>query len=209
MAIRRRLSFTLHFVSDSTIPRDLHFITPENFFVAFQAMDLLIGQEFNFNLAQRWAGEMEWKVAQLAGVYVVAIFSIQYVMRERKAFDLQKPLYIWNAMLALFSIMGFVRLTPAFYGQLTTRGFVSTFTEVGPCFKDNVAGYWTFLWVFSKIPELVDTMFIVLRKRPLMLMHWYHHACTGYFSFVAYASGNAFLIWIVWLNYFIHSFMYR
>ncbi|KHN79186.1 Putative fatty acid elongation protein 3 [Toxocara canis] len=151
---------------------------------------------------------MEWTVAQLGGAYVIAIFSIQYIMRERKAFDLQRALYVWNAMLAIFSIAGFIRLTPTFIGQFRERGFISTFTEVGPCFTDNVAGYWTFLWVVSKIPELIDTIFIVLRKRPLMLMHWYHHACTGYFSFVAYASGNAFMIWIVWLNFFIHSFMY-
>uniref|UniRef100_A0A915BI67 Elongation of very long chain fatty acids protein n=1 Tax=Parascaris univalens TaxID=6257 RepID=A0A915BI67_PARUN len=171
-------------------------------------MDLLISSKFDFKSAQIWAASMEWTVVHLAAIYVITIFTIQYIMRERKAFDLQTPLYVWNAMLAIFSIGGFLRLTPIFIKQIIDRGFISTFTEIGPCFTDNVAGYWTFLWVFSKIPELLDTIFIVLRKRPLMFMHWYHHAATGYFSFVAYATSNAFMIWIVWLNFFIHSFMY-
>lgn len=61
----------------------------------------------------------------------------------------------------------------------------------------------------SKIPELIDTFFIVLRKKPLMFMHWYHHALTGYFAFVTFYEENAYMVWVVWLNYFIHSFMYR
>jgi len=39
-------------------------------------------------------------------------------------------------------------------------------------------------------------------------MHWYHHALTGYFAFVNFYEDNAYMIWVVWLNYFIHSFMY-
>ena len=38
--------------------------------------------------------------------------------------------------------------------------------------KDRVAGYWTFMFVMSKVPELGDTIFIVLRKQPLIFLHW-------------------------------------
>lgn len=31
------------------------------------------------------------------------------------------------------------------------------------------------MFVFSKVPELGDTVFIILRKRPLIFLHWYHH----------------------------------
>lgn len=39
-----------------------------------------------------------------------------------------------------------------------------------------VAAFWTTMFSFSKAIELVDTAFVVLRKRPLIFLHYYHHA---------------------------------
>lgn len=39
--------------------------------------------------------------------------------------------------------------------------------------QDRVCGFWTWLFVLSKLPELGDTIFIVLRKQPLIFLHWY------------------------------------
>ncbi|MFH4975191.1 hypothetical protein AB6A40_001900 [Gnathostoma spinigerum] len=171
-------------------------------------MDLIFNETFNYEVAKEWSANMEWRVVQISVTYVTLIFAIKYAMRDRKPYDLQRPLNVWNAFLAVFSIIGFIQLTPVFLAEIRNKGIQATYTQIGSSFTDNVAGYWVFLWVFSKIPELIDTIFLVLRKRPLMLMHWWHHAFTGVFSFCAYGHGNAFMIWIVWLNFFIHSFMY-
>uniref|UniRef100_A0A1I8EQ07 Elongation of very long chain fatty acids protein n=2 Tax=Wuchereria bancrofti TaxID=6293 RepID=A0A1I8EQ07_WUCBA len=171
-------------------------------------MEFIFGSKFEFEPARKWASEMEWTILNISLTYVVSIFVIKYAMRDRKPYDLQQPLVVWNALLAIFSILGVVKITPVFLKQMATKGYISTFTEIGPCFTDDVAGYWTFLWIISKVPELLDTIFIVLRKRPLMLMHWYHHALTGYFAIVTYANKNAYMIWVVWLNFIVHSFMY-
>ena len=34
---------------------------------------------------------------------------------------------------------------------------------------------WMSFFTVSKIFELGDTFFVVVRKRPLILLHWYHH----------------------------------
>lgn len=49
----------------------------------------------------------------------------------------------------------------------------------------------TWAFCFSKLPELVDTVFIVLRKQPLIFLHWYHHASVliyCWFSYQDYSS---------------------
>lgn len=39
-------------------------------------------------------------------------------------------------------------------------------------------------------------------------MHWYHHAITGYFALANWKSDNAYLIYGVMANYFVHFLMY-
>jgi len=60
----------------------------------------------------------------------------------------------------------------------------------------------------SKIPELFDTVFIILRKKPLKFLQYYHHIVTMWFCWVAWArkleSGGAFAV----MNLFVHSIMY-
>jgi len=163
---------------------------------------------YDFARSQQWLVNHETFLLTCVGIYVVSIFSIKFVMANRKPFDLQTPLILWNALLAIFSIAGFVRMTPIFLRVIQQKGLAYTYTNVSEIMTDKVAGYWSFLWVVSKIPELIDTLFIVLRKKPLMFMHWYHHALTGWFAFVTFYESNAYMVWVVYLNFFIHSFMY-
>ena len=47
---------------------------------------------------------------------------------------------------------------------------------------NKVSGFWATMFVLSKVPELGDTIFIVLRKQPLIFLHWYHHATVLVYS---------------------------
>lgn len=42
-------------------------------------------------------------------IYLVLVYSIQWIMRNRKPLDLKRQLALWNGTLALFSIFGFFR----------------------------------------------------------------------------------------------------
>ncbi|XGW31217.1 hypothetical protein V3C99_009852, partial [Haemonchus contortus] len=171
------------------------------------SLEILFG-EFNYERAKEYCISLESFSLKLAIAYIITIFSIKYYMKDRKAYDLQLPLNIWNGILAVFSALGFLYTFPTFLNVIYNKGISYTYTHISEVYTDKTSGYWVLLWVLSKIPELVDTIFIVLRKRPLMFMHWYHHALTGYYAIVNYHEDNAHMFWVVWMNYAIHAAMY-
>ena len=69
-------------------------------------------------------------------------------------------------------------------------------------------GAWVMLMNFSKLFELIDTVFIVLRKKPLMFLHWYHHTTVLLFCWNAYSTSSGSGIYFVAMNYTIHAIMY-
>jgi elongation of very long chain fatty acids protein 6 len=127
-------------------------------------------------------------------VYLVAIYAGTQWMKHRSAYDLKRPLFLWNAALAVFSIMGTIRTGTELFHVLSTNGFHGSICYPS---SDNVTSLWRFAFVMSKFAEvsctclsvssevtvllelffffmqLWDTFFIVARKKPLMFLHWY------------------------------------
>lgn len=152
---------------------------------------------------QNWHTSFYW-----AALYVSLIFGIKWYMRNRSAFELKKPLVIWNLLLACFSILGACRTVPELAYVLKKFGFQHSVCNPSFIEYDRVAGFWTWMFVLSKLPELVDTIFIVLRKRELIFLHWYHHVTVLCFSWYFYQQHIAPARWYVVMNYTIHSVMY-
>ncbi|PAV63630.1 hypothetical protein WR25_20880 [Diploscapter pachys] len=171
-------------------------------------MDLLIPTNFNYERAKLYAGELESFSLKLTVGYMITIFSMKYLMRDRKPFELTRCLNIWNGILAVFSLLGFLFTFPTLLSVIYNRGLTDSYAKITELQRNQISGYWVYLWVLSKIPELVDTIFIVLRKRPLIFMHWYHHALTGYYALVCYHEEDAHMVWVVWMNYAVHAAMY-
>ena len=70
--------------------------------------------------------------------------------------------------------------------------------------------FYMFVFICSKIPELVDTVLLLVKKREVMTLHWYHHSTVllyslhgGIFS-TATGTGPMFGA----MNFFVHSVMY-
>ena len=65
----------------------------------------------------------------------------------------------------------------------------------------GASGFWTVAFVLSKPLELFDTVFIVLRKKPLIFLHWYHHVTVLLFCWHSYAHRSPNALWFVAMNY--------
>ncbi|XGW27275.1 hypothetical protein V3C99_007688, partial [Haemonchus contortus] len=138
--------------------------------------------------------------------YIALIYAGQKVMESRKPFGLEMPLFMWNMGLAIFSLLGFIRMTPEWLWSWKDNSFV--YSVCTASYAQGVTGFWTEQFAMSKVAELLDTAFIVLRKRPLLFLHWYHHVTVLIFTWHAYKDHTASGRWFIWMNYGVHALMY-
>jgi len=112
-------------------------------------------------------------------------------------------------MLATFSIYGAVRTVPHLLFRIETVSFEDTICE-DPCtaFGSGAAGLATQLFILSKIPELLDTVFLILKKKPVTFLHWYHHITVLLYCWNSYLTESSTGLYFVAMNYTVHSIMY-
>ena len=141
----------------------------------------------------------------LAGCY----FGSKY-MATREAFDLKWPLAYWNLFLSTFSTIGMIRTVPHLMHNFSLMNMEQTIcTDAQQQSNgDGAVGLWVQLFVLSKIPELIDTLFIVLRKKPLIFLHWYHHITVLAFCWNSYATKSSTGLIFCAMNYAVHAIMY-
>ncbi|KAI8491529.1 hypothetical protein Bbelb_307290 [Branchiostoma belcheri] len=142
----------------------------------------------------------------LSAAYVALVFGGRRAMAAREPFRLKLPLVMWNLGMAVFSILGALRYIPALQHTVRHQGFLRSVCE--QYYTRPVTGLWSALYIFSKIVEFGDTSFIVLRKRPLLFLHWYHHVLTCIYSWYGLAYLVAPARYYGAMNFGIHSLMY-
>lgn len=139
--------------------------------------------------------------------YLSAIYLGQIYMKNREPFKLRTPLLIWNSALAIFSIVGFMRVFPEMVHTLNKYGFVGSACK--PTYQfSKPACLWICLFCLSKFPELLDTIFLVLKKQKLLFLHVYHHSTVVLFAWFCYDHRLAAARWYCVMNYGVHSIMY-
>ena len=107
-------------------------------------------------------------------LYLPLIFCLKtmmnFISNDRKIQlrnILNIPFTIWNFSLAAFSICGTYVL-----------GKHYLFNKYDCSILEPPTVIWINLFLVSKIPELMDTIFIILRGRSLIFLQWYHHLAT-------------------------------
>jgi elongation of very long chain fatty acids protein 6 len=64
------------------------------------------------------------------------------------------------------------------------------------------------LFIYSKFIELVDTVWLALKKRPMTLLHVWHHITVLLYCWHSYATRIGTGLWFAAMNYLVHTVMY-
>lgn len=168
-----------------------------------------------------------------AVLYYPTIFGIRYLLKDSAPYDLggapttvrdihgtalhKKPstarinyIFFWELGLALFSVAGAYNVVPL---ALESLASTNTLTEAIclPQIQNDPRAWWIFVFQVSKLFEFGDTLFVVLRKKNLILLQHYHHLATflycwwGALNVMGLNNTNPFF---AAMNLVVHSFMY-
>lgn len=143
-------------------------------------------------------------------VYLGLIVFLKRFMQNRPYYDVRVAQVAWNVLLAVFSTCGALRTMPYLLMWIYQEGWVAAmctspvtgYGGIGP------TAFWTCLFIFSKVPELLDTMFILLAKKDLLFLHAYHHVTVLLFCWHSYATRSSAGIFFVAMNFTVHAIMY-
>ncbi|NWU16044.1 ELOV6 protein, partial [Cephalopterus ornatus] len=165
--------------------------------------------EKNFNplAVRKWMMENRHKFLIFAAIYLILIFGIQHFMKERRAYHLRTPLTLWSFSLTLFSVIAAWRVWKQMAFLLLTKGFKQSVCSQS-FYIHPVSKLWICLFALSKVVELGDTVFIVLRKKKLIFLHWYHHLTAAVMGWYSYNDMVAGVGWVTVLNLSVHAITY-
>lgn len=140
------------------------------------------------------------------GVFIVK--GTQY-MSKREPWQWRQQLAFWNFFLSSFSFFGMMRTAPQLYHNLVTLSLRDNLC-IDPqiTFGSGSTGLWVQLFILSKFPELFDTLFIVIHKKKLIFLHWYHHITVLLYCWHSYVTRSPAGLFFVTMNYSVHAIMY-
>lgn len=133
----------------------------------------------------------------------------QYAMRNREPWNWRRVMAFWNLSLSVFSWIGICRTLPQLLHNLYYRSVRDNLClDPSVTYGSGSSGLWVQLFILSKFPELIDTFFIVIHKKPLIFLHWYHHITVLLYCWHSYVTTSPPGIFFVVMNYSVHASMY-
>ena len=184
-------------------------ITPRGSVAMLSALLWLFDNDFDGHTAQRYFAENPLQPAAVVACYLLLVRYGQQWMERRAPFRLRGISRCWNFSVAAFSICGAWVCVPHLVHQLYAHGF--WFSVCADVY--DLAGYgppalWAAAFTWSKLFELFDTALLVLKKRPVRTLHWFHHASVIGFAWAAWAYETPAALWYGAMNYSVHAVMY-
>ncbi|OCF56896.1 fatty acid elongase [Kwoniella mangroviensis CBS 10435] len=154
------------------------------------------------------------EVVAAIGTYLLVIFGGRELMKKRQPFKLTGPFRFHNVYLTLGSGLLLALMLEEMQVTFISHP-VPMFLKHGffwsicnpTAFTPRLITYYMINY-YIKYVELIDTVFLVLKKKPLAFLHVFHHAATAILCFTQ-LEGETSVQWVViTLNLLVHVIMY-
>ncbi|TIB33607.1 hypothetical protein E3P86_02965 [Wallemia ichthyophaga] len=138
--------------------------------------------------------------------YLAIIFGGRELMRGREPFKLKIAFQLHNTVLYVGSGVLLALMAEEVVPMIYKHGFYYSICSE-EAWTDKLEFYYIINYYFKYI-ELIDTVFLVLKKKPLAFLHVFHHAATAALCYTQ-LEGRTAVSWVVIsLNLAVHVLMY-
>lgn len=164
---------------------------------------------FHANYWVEWSRENPMVPIVAVILYATIIYTSYQYMKDKKPFNWKRAMALWNLGLSVFSFMCMIRSIPHLFHIMFTEG-PRDLVCVKPTetYGHGSTGLWITLFVYSKIVEFGDTVFIVAHKKPLIFLHYWHHITVLLYSWFAFVRDVPSSVIFMAVNSTVHFIMY-
>jgi len=114
----------------------------------------------------------------------------------------------WNFLLFVFSVSWAISWRLVVSKAMWEEGFFTLICDPKHHFWEGKNLFLLWAFIMSKVVELGDTLWLALRKRPIIFLHWYHHTTVLLFCWHSLGTHYTVATSFGLMNSIIHSFMY-
>lgn len=145
-------------------------------------------------------------VVAAIGTYLLVIFGGREIMRSRQPYKLTALFQAHNVILTLGSGLLLLLMLEEIIPLYLKHGFYWSICNP-KAFTPRLVTFYMINY-YIKYVELFDTVFLVLKKKPLQFLHYFHHAATAVLCYTQ-LNGETSVQWVViTLNLTVHVIMY-
>ncbi|KAG5505113.1 hypothetical protein JIQ42_04300 [Leishmania sp. Namibia] len=179
-----------------------------------QWLDNYGDHHYDGHAVQKWLETNVDVCVYIAGAYLAFVFSGPKFMKalfngKPPVSIIKKAWALWNIALSVFSMYGWFRVGPPLLRHLMKDGLHDTLcTFHDDEFYTTKVGFAIGMFAISKVPEFIDTVFLLTKGVKLSFLSWFHHVTTFLFAWHSYQKGTSIFICAAAMNYFVHSIMY-
>lgn len=112
-----------------------------------------------------WSRSRYWLCPLFCSLYLGFIYAAPRLMAKKQPYDLRRPLKYWNLFLAIFSLLGSIRVVPHIVVFLYQFGWQASLCSPPVyTYGRGAVGLWTMLFIYSKVrPIFAQHQPLVLR----------------------------------------------
>ena len=139
-------------------------------------------------------------------LYTLAVLATHRWIRNKLPVEFGTlVLPIWNALFALCNLIILMKVAPTRLNILWNHGWThcicNFYSHVGP------VAFWNCIFILSKFVWIIDTLFIILRKKTLTPVRFFHHISLFVYFWYMFADRQG-LDWLYFPNTLTTSVFY-